>query len=57
MKDMNFLNLFWAIVWAVALILAVIGVYWKYANGILAVLALAFCWVFAKEYVHIKRMK
>lgn len=57
MKDMNFLNLFWAIVWAVALILAIIGVYWKYANGILAVLALAFCWVFAKEYVHIRRMK
>lgn len=54
---MNFLNLFWAIVWAVALILSVVGLFWKGGNAILAVMALVFCFVFAKEYIHIKRIK
>ena len=57
MKDTNFLNLFWAIVWACIVILAVLGIFWKPAIYVLVAAAAYLCGMFIYDYVRVKRMK
>lgn len=57
MKDMNFLNLYWAIVWGVVFVLAILGFFWKPCLIATTVIAgITFC-VFVKEYIRVKRIK
>ena len=57
MKDTNFLNLFWAIVWGLITVLAVVGIFWKPAIYVVVVLAAVMFGVFLHDYVRILRMK
>lgn len=53
----NFLNLFWAIVWGVALILAIVSIFSRIALAFLIGLAAYMCGVFVYDYIRVKRMK
>ena len=57
MKSDNLLNLFWVIVWAILLILAIVAFFCKWAN--FAVIAIAFLFEieFIHEYTRIAKMK
>ena len=57
MKDTNFLNLFWAIVWGLITVLAVVGIFWKPAIFIVIAAAASLCGMFIYDYVRVKRMK
>ena len=57
MKYESTLNLFWAIVWAVVLIGAIAGIFWKPAIYVVAVLAAVMFGTFLREYIRFARMK
>ena len=57
MKYESTLNLFWAIVWAVVLIGAIVSVFWKPAIYGVIVLAAVMFGMFLHDYVRIIRMK
>ena len=57
MKYESTLNLFWTIVWAVVLIGAIVGIFWKPAIYVVAVLASVMFGMFLREYIRFARMK
>jgi len=57
MKYESTLNLFWTIVWAVVLIGAIAGIFWKPAIYVVAVLAAVMFGMFLREYIRFARMK
>lgn len=57
MKYESTLNLFWTIVWAVVLIGAIVGIFWKPAIYVVAVLAAVMFGMFLREYIRFARMK
>ena len=57
MKDTNFLNLFWGLVWGLIVVLAVVGIFWKPAIFIVIAAAAYLCGRFIYDYVRVKRMK
>ena len=57
MKYESTLNLFWTIVWAVVLIGAIVGIFWKPAIYVVAILAAVMCGMFLREYISFARMK
>ena len=57
MKYESTLNLFWTIVWAVVLIGAIAGIFWKPAIYVVAVLAAVMFGIFLREYIRFVRMK
>ena len=57
MKDTNFLNLFWGLVWGLIVVLAVVGIFWKPAIFIVVAAAAYLCGMFIYDYVRVKRMK
>lgn len=57
MKYESTLNLFWTIVWAVVLIGAIAGIFWKPAIYVVAVLAVVMFGMFLREYIRFARMK
>ena len=57
MKYESTLNLFWTIVWAVVLIGAIVGIFWKPAIYVVAVLASVMFGMFLREYIRFVRMK
>lgn len=57
MKYESTLNLFWTIIWAVVLIGAIAGIFWKPAIYVVAVLSAVMFGTFLREYIHFVRMK
>lgn len=57
MKYESTLNLFWAIVWGVVLIAAIVGIFWKPAVYAVAVIAAVFFGMFLREFIRFARMK
>lgn len=57
MKYGNALNLYWAIVWAVVLIGAIVGIFWKPAIYVVAVLSAIKFGMFLYETIRYARMK
>ena len=57
MKDTNFLNLFWGLVWGLIVVLSVVGIFWKPAIYIVVAAAAYLCGMFIYDYVRVKRMK
>lgn len=57
MKYDNHLNLFWAIVWVVVFILAVVCLFWKPAVWALVLIAGFFTGLFVADFIKVKRMK
>ena len=57
MDAYKMLNLFWAIVWAVVLVLCVVGAFHKWAICIAALIAAIMVVMFVKDYVHSSKMK
>lgn len=50
------LNLFWAIVWAVVLIGAIAGIFWKPAIYVVAVIAAVMFGMFLHDFIRFMRM-
>ena len=57
MKDTNFLNLFWGLVWGLIVVLAVVGIFWKPAIYVVAVLAAVMFGIFLHDFIRFIRMK
>lgn len=57
MKYESTLNLFWTIVWAVVLIGAIAGIFWKPAIYGVAVLAAVMFGMFLHDFIRFVRMK
>ena len=57
MKYESTLNLFWAIVWAVVLIGAIVAIFWKPAIYGVVILAAVMFGMFLREYIRFARMK
>ena len=57
MKYESTLNLFWTIVWAIVLIEVIIGIFWKPALYIVAVLAAVMFGMFLHDFIRFVRMK
>ena len=57
MKYESTLNLLWTIVWAVVLIGAIAGIFWKPAIYVVVVLAAVMFGMFLCEYIRFARMK
>lgn len=53
----NSLNFFWAAVWAVVLILAVIGLFWTPAIWFVIAIATGLFGMFVYDYIRVKWMK
>lgn len=51
MKNASTLNLFWAIVWALVLIGAIAGVFWKPAIYVVAVIAAIMFGMFLHDFI------
>lgn len=47
---MKNVNLFWAIIWGVVFALAVVGIFWKPCQIVVAVIAAVFCALFVNDY-------
>lgn len=59
-KDMKFentLNLFWTIVWAVVLVGVILGIFWKPALYVVALIAAAMLGSFLVDFIRVARMK
>lgn len=54
---MEKVNLFWAVVWGLVCILAIIGIFWNPSQWATAVICGCFCGAFIWDYVKEKRMK
>lgn len=57
MKFENTLNLFWTIVWAVVLIGVILGIFWKPALYVVALIAAAMLGSFLVDFIRVARMK
>lgn len=57
MKYESTLNLFWTIVWAVVLIGAIAGIFWKPALYVVALIAAAMLGSFLVDFIRVARMK
>ena len=57
MKYHSTLDLFWAIVWTVVLILAIVGLFWNPALYLLIAGAVGFSSMFFVDFIRIMRMK
>lgn len=57
MKFENALNLFWTIVWAVVLVGVVLGIFWKPALYVVALIAAAMLGSFLVDFIRVARMK
>lgn len=57
MDNYKLMNLFWAIVWAVVLVGCILGLFWKFAIYVVALIAAVMLGVFIHDYVEIRRMK
>ena len=57
MKYHSTLDLFWAIVWTVVLMLAIVGLFWNPALYILIAGAVGFASMFFVDFIRIMRMK
>ena len=57
MDTFKALNLFWAIVWAVVLILCIVGLFWKWAMYIDALIAAVMVGMFIKDNIRCSRIK
>ena len=57
MKNSNFLNLFWAIVWGLVTALCIVGIFWNSSQIIVAILAFGITLVFLVEYFRFRRLK
>jgi len=55
MKKENLLDLFWAIVWGLVTVLAIVGIFWNPSSVISAVLSGCMFAVFVVEYIKEKR--
>ena len=50
-------NLFWSIVWAVVLVGCILGLFWKIAIYIVALIAAVMFGCFIHDYIYTKRIK
>ena len=57
MKYHSTLDLFWAIVWTVVLILAIVGLFWNPALYVLIAGSVGFASMFFVDFIRIVRMK
>lgn len=57
MKDTNFLNLFWTIVWGVVLAETIVGIFWRPALYFVAALAAVMFGIFLHDFIRYVRMK
>lgn len=56
MKHESTLNLFWAIVWAVVFIGTIVGIFWKPAIYVVAVIAAVMFGMFLHDFIRFMRM-
>lgn len=54
---MKYVNLFWAIVWGVCFILAVLAIFWNPAQIFSAIIAGGICAAFIVDYVKERKLK
>lgn len=57
MKFENALNLFWTIVWAVVLVGVILGIFWKPALYVVALVAAGMLGSFLVDFIRVARMK
>lgn len=57
MKLENTVNLFWMIVWAVVLVGVILGIFWKPALYVVALIAAAMLGSFLVDFIRVARMK
>ena len=57
MKYGNKVNLFWAIVWAVVLLGAILGIFWKPAVYAVVLIAAVMFGMFLHDFIQVSRMK
>lgn len=57
MKFENTLNLFWTIVWAVVLVGVILGIFWKPALYVVALVAAGMLGSFLVDFIRVARMK
>lgn len=56
MKD-NFVNMFWAIIWAIVLGGTIAGIFWKWGLYIVIVMAAIMVGMFVYDYIKVSRLK
>ncbi len=57
MKNDNFVNLFWTIVWAIVLIGTIVGIFWRPANYVVAIVAAVMLGTFLYDYIKVARLR
>ena len=50
-------SLFWAVVWAIVFVLAVVGIFWNSAQVITAIIAAAMTAAFVRDYIKTRPFK
>ena len=53
---MKHVNLFWAIVWALLAVLALVGIWWNPADIFVVIIAGIFCGMFVHDYIKTKNI-
>lgn len=51
---MKHVNLFWAIVWGLVCVLAIVGIFWNPAHFVTAAISAVFCGAFISDYIKTK---
>ena len=53
---MKHVNLFWAIVWGIMVVLSVVGIFWNPAHIFTALISAGFCGLFIYDYIKEKNV-
>ena len=54
---MEKINLFWAIIWGMVFVTAIVGMFWNPAHSLTAVISGIFCSIFVHDYINAKAKK
>ena len=54
---MEKINLFWAIIWGLVFVTAIVGIFWNPAHFVTAAISGIFCGLFIHDYIKAKAKK